>query len=447
MSFEHMCVFDWRYGSVEMRDLFKAENIVKTYIRVEQALLKGLEEAGLAPRGCSELASSCMNSVTARDVYEMEKVIGHDIASLVFKLEEVCGECGRFIHLGATSYDIVDTAWALILRDALRILKIKLRDVVSTLIDLSRRYVDVVVVGRTHGQHAAPVTMGFKFANYAYELARSYERISEAEKRVLRLKISGSVGTMASWGDRGFVIERTMEKELGLQAHLITTQVAPRDGFAELASVLAILASQLDRLALEIRELSRSEIGEVYESMQRVGSSAMPHKRNPVIAERISGLARIARGFVTPALENIPLMHERDLTNSSSERVLLPHLFLLIDQMLMDTIKLLSVVKVDEEAARRNLELSRGAIYSEILLTKLIEKGWSRRRAYFKVREVVESIKPGETLIDSVLRDPELSSMFNREELVEFLNPSYATRSVRGIVERTLRYVEELLNR
>jgi adenylosuccinate lyase len=447
MSFEHMCVFDWRYGSSEMRDLFKAENIVKTYIRVEQALLKGLEEAGLAPRGCSELASSCMNSVTARDVYEMEKVIGHDIASLVFKLEEVCGECGRFIHLGATSYDIVDTAWALILRDALRILKIKMRNVVSTLIDLSRRYVDVVVVGRTHGQHAAPVTMGFKFANYAYELARSYERISEAEKRVLRLKISGSVGTMASWGDRGFVIERTMEKELGLQAHLITTQVAPRDGFAELASVLAILASQLDRLALEIRELSRSEIGEVYESMQRVGSSAMPHKRNPVIAERISGLARIARGFVTPALENIPLMHERDLTNSSSERVLLPHLFLLIDQMLMDTIKLLSVVKVDEEAARRNLELSRGAIYSEILLTKLIEKGWSRRRAYFKVREVVESIKPGETLIDSVLRDPELSSMFNREELVEFLNPSYATRSVRGIVERALRYVEELLNR
>jgi adenylosuccinate lyase len=430
-----------------MRDLFKAENIVKTYIRVEQALLKGLEEAGLAPRGCSELASSCMNSVTARDVYETEKVLGHDIASLVFKLEEACGECGRFIHLGATSYDIVDTAWALILRDALRILKIKLRDVVSTLIDLSRRYIDVVVVGRTHGQHAAPVTMGFKFANYAYELARSYERISEAEKRVLRLKISGSVGTMASWGERGFAIERTMEKELGLQAHLITTQVAPRDGFAELASILAILASQLDRLALEIRELSRSEIGEVYESMQRVGSSAMPHKRNPVIAERISGLARIARGFVTPALENIPLMHERDLTNSSSERVLLPHLLLLIDQMLMDTIKLLSVVKLDEEAARRNLELSRGAIYSEILLTKLIEKGWSRRRAYFKVREVVESIKPGETLIDSVLRDPELSSMFNREELVEFLNPSYATRSVRGIVERTLRYVEELLNK
>lgn len=447
MSFEHACVFDWRYGSSEMRDLFKAENIVKTYIRVEQALLKGLEEAGLAPRGCSELASSCMNSVTARDVYETEKVLGHDIASLVFKLEEACGECGRFIHLGATSYDIVDTAWALILRDALRILKIKLRDVVSTLIDLSRRYIDVVVVGRTHGQHAAPVTMGFKFANYAYELARSYERISEAEKRVLRLKISGSVGTMASWGERGFAIERTMEKELGLQAHLITTQVAPRDGFAELASILAILASQLDRLALEIRELSRSEIGEVYESMQRVGSSAMPHKRNPVIAERISGLARIARGFVTPALENIPLMHERDLTNSSSERVLLPHLLLLIDQMLMDTIKLLSVVKLDEEAARRNLELSRGAIYSEILLTKLIEKGWSRRRAYFKVREVVESIKPGETLIDSVLRDPELSSMFNREELVEFLNPSYATRSVRGIVERTLRYVEELLNK
>ncbi|MEM2025957.1 MAG: lyase family protein, partial [Desulfurococcaceae archaeon] len=275
---EHVCVFDWRYGSQEARRLFTVANIVRTYVNVEVALLKGLVLAGLAPARCYEEIKECEEKLKPVEIYEMELLTGHDIASLAFILGERCGECGKFIHLGATSYDIVDTAWALILREALLIIKDKLKRVINTLIDLAEKYVDDYVIGRTHGQHALPITFGFKFANYAYELSRSYERLIELENRLVKLKMSGSVGTMASWGEKGILIEEMVGKELCLEPHPITTQVAPRDSFAELAVDLAILGSQLDRLALEARELSRTEIGEIYEAVQRIGSSAMPHK-------------------------------------------------------------------------------------------------------------------------------------------------------------------------
>ncbi len=445
MTLDHVCVFEWRYGSPEMRRLFTVENTVNKYIEVELALLRALEETGIAPVGCSEKIAECAKKVTSKGIYELENIIGHDIASLVFLLEESCGECGRYIHYGATSYDIIDTAWALILRDAFSILKEKLRRIVFTLGEYARKYADLVVVGRTHGQHATPVTMGFKFANYAYELVRSYERIIEAEKRSVRLKVSGSVGTMPIWGEKGFAVERAISRELCLKPHLISTQVAPRDGLAEITATLAILASQLDRLALEVRELSRTEIGELYEAVERVGSSTMPHKRNPVTAERISGLAKLARSLVITALENIPLMHERDLTNSSSERVLIPHVFLVLDQMLEDTLRLLRSIRVDEEAVKRNLDLTRGAVFSELLLAKLIEKGWSRSKAYYKVKELTESIKPGETLINAVLRDQDLSKILTRGELEETLNSEFAVRAVKMIIERALNYVEKIL--
>jgi adenylosuccinate lyase len=257
---EHICVFEWRYGSEEMRRLFLAESIVKRYIDVEVAVMRGLEEAGIAPRGCAEAMRRCVEGVRPEEVYEREAVTGHDIASLAYIIGERCGECGRFAHLGATSYDIVDTAWALIIRDALRIVKERLWRVVEMLIEYAERYRDVVMVGRTHGQHAVPITLGFKFANYIYELSRSLERLCEAEKRIVRSKVSGAVGTMAAWGGRGLVVESVASKMLGLEPHTISTQVAPRDSFAELVTDLAILASQLDRFALEVRELSRTEM-------------------------------------------------------------------------------------------------------------------------------------------------------------------------------------------
>lgn len=443
---EYVCALDWRYGSTEVKKLFTVANIVKTYVDVELALIKALGVAGLAPLHCYSEVKECVKELKAEEIYEMEAKTGHDIASLAFILGNRCGECGKYIHFGATSYDIVDTAWALILREALKLVREKLRQILSVLLDYARKHIDDYVIGRTHGQHALPITFGFKFANFAYELSRSYERLAETERRIVKLKMSGSVGTMASWGDRGDMIEELVGKELCLEPHPITTQVAPRDAYAELATTLAILGSQLDRFALEIRELSRTEIGEIYEAVERVGSSAMPHKRNPVTAERISSLAKVIRGLAFSALENIPLMHERDLTNSASERIIIPHIIIIVDQMLEDTLKLLRTIKVDIGASRRNLEITRGAIYSEIIVSELVKRGWHRNAAYEKLRRIISSMSESDTLLSAIMKDGELSKYFTEEELRNIMTPEYTTKNIRKIIERTLNYVRNVMS-
>jgi len=440
---EHICVFEWRYGSEEMRRLFLAESIVKRYIDVEVAVMRGLEEAGIAPRGCAEAMRRCVEGVRPEEVYEREAVTGHDIASLAYIIGERCGECGKFAHLGATSYDIVDTAWALIIRDALRIVKERLWRVVEMLIEYAERYRDVVMVGRTHGQHAIPITLGFKFANYIYELSRSLERLCEAEKRIVRSKVSGAVGTMAAWGGRGLVVESVASKMLGLEPHTISTQVAPRDSFAELVTDLAILASQLDRFALEVRELSRTEIGEIYEAGKRIGSSTMPQKRNPVTAERISGLAKVVRAFTITALENIPLMHERDLTNSSSERILIPHTLLAIDQMLLDMEKLLKTLYIDEEAIERNLKLSKGTIMAEAVMIKLVEKGMPRHEAHKLLSELALTVG-NEDFYAVLIRNEIVRKYLTPEEIAKILDPRSYLGNYKELIDRAVSYAKNV---
>ncbi|MEM4789540.1 MAG: adenylosuccinate lyase [Ignisphaera sp.] len=443
---DRVCVLDWRYGSEEMRNLFRAESIVRRYVVVEKALIYGLARAGIAPEECIKTVEVCSENVLAEDVYAKEKELGHDIASLAYLLGEKCGECGRYIHLGATSYDIVDTVWALIINDALSIVMYRLRKVIEALSNMAIEHSKTLMVGRTHGQHALPITFGFKLANYVYELARSYERLCECRKRVIRGKMSGAVGTMAAWGDKGLAVEKYAMEYLGLEPHAISTQVVPRDGFAELVSNLAILGCQLDRFALEIRELSRPEIGEVYEAVKRIGSSTMPHKRNPVTAERISGLAKVLRSLVGIALENIPLMHERDLTNSSSERILIPHAFLIIDQMLIDMEKLLSVIYVDKEAMKRNLGLGRGSIMAEAVMVKLVEKGMPRYLAHKKLQEIAIAISGNEDFLEKLLKDEEISRLFTREELENIINYANYVGQNENLIGRAIAYAKTVLN-
>lgn len=428
-----------------MRKLFTAEDIVHRYIEVEKALMVGLSKAGIAPAECVDVMERCGKEVTAEEVYAKERELGHDIASLAYVLGERCGECGKYVHLGATSYDIVDTVWALILRDALSIVMTRLKNIIAKLMDMATKFSDVIMIGRTHGQHALPITFGFKIANYVYEFARSYERLCECKKRVVRGKMGGAVGTMAAWGNKGLEVERYAMEYLGLEPHAITTQIVPRDGFAELISNLAILASQLDRFALEVRELSRPEIGEVYEAAQRVGSSTMPHKRNPVIAERISGLAKVARSLVLTALENIPLLHERDLTNSSSERIVIPHVFLIMDQMLMDMERLISVLHIDTEAMKRNLELSRGTIMAEAVMVKLVEKGMPRHIAHRKLQKLVTDMDREESFLDRLFRDEEIKSMFTRKELEKIVDHKEYLGQYKNLISRALDYAKNAL--
>lgn len=441
-----ICPLDWRYGSEEMRKVFSRESIVRYRIRVEIALLNALKKYNYVSDEDIKRIEEISKSINLNEIDEIEKRVGHDVMAMVIWLAEKAGNSGRFIHFGATSYDIVDTAYALMFKDALNIVKNKLYRILDRLVVLALKYKNTVMIGRTHGQHALPITFGFKLANYVYELGRSLERINDTEKRLLKVKISGAVGTMAAWGDKGLEIEKSVSEYLGLPPHEISTQIAPRDAFAELVSDIAILASQLDRFAIEVRELMRPEIGELIEGVgNRVGSSTMPHKENPVTSEKISGLAKILRGLCFTELENIPLWHERDLTNSSSERIIIPHVFLILDEMLDSFAELLDNLIIDQERMKNNLQITKGLIMAENLMIHLTLKGLPRHKAHEIVmklsREAQREKKP---LLDLALLDPEVSKYFNKAELEEILDPLNYLGQTEKLIDRAIKYYESL---
>lgn len=432
-----------------MRKLLTVESIVKKMVEVEVALSKALEKVGIAPPGSSRVVEEAAKEVSSIEVYELEKKLGHEVYALAKILESKSGPSGSHVHLGATSNDIVDTAWSLIIRDALEILESKLVRVILEFREYALKYRDYVMVGRTHGQHALPITLGFKFANYVYEFTRSFERIKSCKSRVLRGKIGGAVGTMAAWKDKGLEVERITLEMLGLEPHPIATQVAPRDGYAELGAALAILASQIERFSLEVRELSRPEIGELIEDHSgKIGSSTMPHKNNPVLAEKICGLARLIRGYSTSLLENIPLWHERDLSNSSFERVVLPHLLLAVDEILESTLKLLRILRVDSKRMIENLELTGKTNLSEAVMVKLVEKGMSRSEAYELVKKLVDkAVVEGKSLVEVLASTPEILSLMSEEEIRECLDASRYLGSYDKLIERAIRYSVKVLGR
>ncbi|ALU11756.1 adenylosuccinate lyase [Ignicoccus islandicus DSM 13165] len=437
-----VCPFEWRYGSDEMRKIWSLQNRLKVMVEIERALLKALVEAGLIPRVNYEELRKV--EVNPREVLELERELKHDVMAFTEALRsKLDPETGKYVHLGATSYDIVDTAWALQIRDALALIYDKLKRVIEKLSCMAIEYKDLVSLGRTHGQWALPITIGFKFANYVYELTRSYERLRETERRVVRLKMSGAVGTMAAWGGKGLLIEKIVAEELGLEPHVISTQVAPRDGFAELISNLAILSSVLDRFALEVRELSRPEISEIVEGVEKgqVGSSTMPHKANPIISEKISGLAKVARGLVVSELENVPLWHERDLTNSSSERIIIPHQFLILDEQLESMLKLLRKLIVNRDAIRRNLEKAGCVNLAERVMVYLtLRKGLARNDAH---KLVMNSVREYGSLEEAL--KGELGKYLSESELKELCDPTTYLGNVSEIIDRTIRYAEETL--
>lgn len=384
-----------------MRALFTPKSFVETYLEVERALVCALEELGVAERGCCEAVGRAR--VKPEEVYELERKTGHDILSLVSLLEERSG-C-RFVHYGATSNDVIDTAWALLIGRALGVIKRKAREVGSLLAGLADRYKGLEMVGRTHGQWAEPITLGFKFANYYYELYIACRQLSLAEE-LIKAKIGGAVGTMAAWGELGPRLRELVAKRLGLSYHPISTQVAPRESFAILAFSLALLASVFERLAVEVRELSRPEIGEVIE--RGGGSSAMPHKANPTTSERVVSLARYVRALVDVALENVALWHERDLTNSANERVWIPEAFLAVDEILEGARRVLQNVHIDEERIRENLGRALPYILTEFHMNRMVREGASRAEAYSKargIRAVTDDYKrwPVEKLVEDAL--------------------------------------------
>ncbi|MGC8936136.1 MAG: adenylosuccinate lyase [Candidatus Methanomethylicaceae archaeon] len=437
-----------RYGSAEMKRLFEEEYRLQRMLDVEVALAEALAELGEIPRDAADVIrrKAIVSLVTPEKVKAREKKTRHDIMAMVEVLAEECGEYGKYVHWGATSYDIVDTAWGIIFKEAISILEERLVDLRDLLCHLALENKKTIMVGRTHGQHATPITLGFKMAVYAAEAGRNLERLREIKKRLILGKMSGAVGTMASQGEKALEIERRVMEKLGLRPAEITTQIICRDRIAEFVCWAAITASSLDRISTEIRNLQRTEILELAEGFDmrgQVGSSTMPHKQNPVDCEKVSGLAKVMRGLVVPSLENVPLWHERDLTDSSSERFVIPMSFIILDEMLITMNRVLSNIRIFPENMRRNLELSKGAILTEAVMMALAKKGMGRQKAHEILREVsMAAFKDGVSIKDALLRRPDIREYLTEREIEELMKPENYLGKVEELIDRAVGYAK-----
>jgi adenylosuccinate lyase len=418
-----------RYGTVEMRRIFEEETRVQKMLDVEAALALAHSQVGNIPRKDAEkiAATASLQYVKLTRIKAIEKEIKHDVAALVRALAEACGSSGAHVHLGATSYDIVDTANALQLKDAMVIIEKKLSCLKSVLQEKTIQYKSTVMIGRTHGQHALPITLGFKFAVWACEISRHIQRLSDCRKRVLVGKMSGAVGTQAGLGEHAARIQELVMERLGISAAEISTQIVQRDRYAELFCLLALIASSLENFATEIRELQRPEIGELFESFEvekQVGSSTMPHKRNPETCERVCGLARIVRSLAVPALENVVTWHERDLTQSSAERFIFPEACILVDYLLHLMGNIVVNLLVDEQRMLRNLDLTQGRAMSEAVMIALTRKGVDRQEAHELLRKLtVKSEVEKRHFREVLLADKFVRSKLNEREIDAVLNP------------------------
>lgn len=396
---------------------------------VEAALAWAHAEVGNIPRSDADkiISMASTKHVKLTRIKEIEREIKHDVMAIVKALAEVCGKSGAYVHFGATSYDIVDTANALQLKEALELIEKRLNSLEEVLMEKAVQHRETIMIGRTHGQHALPITLGFKFAVWMREISRHIERLRQCKERALVGKMSGAVGTQAGLGANAIKVQELVMQRLGIKPADISTQIIQRDRHAEIVCLLALIAASLENFATEIRELQRPEIGELaepFEVERQVGSSTMPHKRNPETCERICGLARIVRSLVVPALENVTTWHERDLTQSSAERFIFPEACILVDYMLFLMTGIIANLHVNEKRMRENLTLTQGRAMSEAVMIALTRKGVSRQEAHELLRKLaVKSESEGRSFKEVLLGDKTVSSKLSAEEIDEALDP------------------------
>jgi adenylosuccinate lyase len=443
-----------RYGTPEMRRVFEEEARLQRMLDVEAALVWALAEVGEISKNAAEeiMQKASTKYVKLERVKEIEKVIKHDVMAVVEALGEVCGESGGVVHFGATSNDINDTATALQFKDGLEILTPKLDKLEKILMDKAQKYRDTIMIGRTHGQHAIPITLGLKFAVWMREISRHIERIRQCKERVLTGKMTGVVGTQAGFGVRGIEIQRLVMSKLGLRPVEVSTQIVQRDRYAELICIFAIIASTLEKFATEIRELQRPEIGELSEAFdveKQVGSSTMPHKVNPVTSERICGLAKVMRSLVTPALENIPTWHERDLTQSSCERIIIPTAFILLDYMVMLMNQVLENLQVNEQRMIANMDATQGRFMSESVMLAATRKGMNRQDAHEALRKAaMKSMMEKRPFKEVLMEEASVRRYLTHEEIEKALNPkNYLGTTAEQIENAVKKTVQERVRR
>ncbi|MCX7964223.1 MAG: adenylosuccinate lyase [Candidatus Sumerlaea chitinivorans] len=427
-----------RYSTPEMTELWSEQSKFAAWLEVELAACEAWHELGQIP--LEELETIRERAAfTVERIEKIEKTVHHDVIAFTTCLAEHIGPASRFVHMGLTSNDVVDTAQALRLKRAGELILAEVEGVLATLRRLALEHKHRVVIGRTHGVHAEPITLGLKFLLYYAEMQRNAERLRSAFEQVAVGKISGAVGTYAHTGPE---LEALVCRRLGIASAPVATQVIQRDRHAQLVCALAICASTIEKIATEIRHLQRTEVRELEEPFRagQKGSSAMPHKRNPVKCEQLTGLARLLRGYVVTALENNALWHERDISHSSTERVILPDATTLLHYMLRQIRGVLEGLHYYPENMQRNLELTRGLIYSQRALLALVEHGLSREEAYEIVqRAAMETWADSNVTFQERLRaEPRVRAALSDEKLAAIFDPTAFLRHVDHIFERVL---------
>jgi adenylosuccinate lyase len=436
-----------RYGSSEIRRIFEEEDRLRYQLEFEAQVALSQGKLKIIPvkasREIARVARS--NKITTKKIKELESISEHDTASLVQAISEYCSPSTRpWIHYGLTSNDVVDTSTSMQLREAFEIIEPKIFKLISLLINRVRKYDSLPSVGRTHGQHASIISFGLKFAIWANELSYHIERIEEGKKRFLLCKTLGVVGTGSVMGSKALDVQDNVAKVLGLFSIEAATQVIPRERLAEVQFIISLIGSSLDKMAIEIRNLQRTEIGEVEEPFKKgqLGSSAVPVKRNPIKSERISSLARILRSFSNIAQENISLWHERDLSNSANERFTIPMGIILLDEMINNMIRVIEGLTVSSQRILDNINKTKGRIFAEFILEALVKKGIPRMKAYDSIQRVAfETIVDDRNFKDAIMRDPSIGEYLNKNELRTIFDANShlaaSTRIIKNVIKRT----------
>lgn len=405
-----------RYSLPEMKRVWSEETRYRKWLDIELAVCRAWSKLGKIPEKFIKKIEKNV-SLNIERIRELERVTRHDMLAFIESINENLGEEARYIHMGLTSSDVKDTALALQLKDAVNLLLKDLSELKEVLAEKARIHKETIMVGRTHGVHGEPVSWGLKVAIWYAEIERHLERLQRVKASISTGKISGAVGTYASIDPR---VEEMVCEELGLKPAPVSNQIIQRDRHAELLNTLALIAASLEKFATEIRNLQRTDILEVEEGFRRgqKGSSAMPHKKNPIVCERISGLARVVRGNVIPGLEDIALWHERDLTHSSVERIILPDSTILLDYMLNKFKMVMEELVVNKDQMEANLERTRGLLFSQRVMLALVDKGLKREEAYeLAQRNALSAWEEEADYRKLVQNDPEITSHLSKEEL------------------------------
>ncbi len=427
-----------RYSRKELKQIWEDKNRYRIWLEIELAAAEAMENLKIIPKGIVKKVKS-KSKINVEKIESIENQVRHDVIAFLTSIVQKTGKEGRFLHKGMTSSDVLDTAFNLQLKQSGLILLDDINRLLKSIRKQAIKHKYTLTIGRSHGIHAEPTTFGLKMLTFYAEFSRNYDRLNNAIKEISTCAISGAVGTFANIDPR---VEKFVAKKLKLNVEPVSTQIIPRDRHAYFFSVLGIIASSIERFAVEIRHLQKTEVSEVEEFFKnkQMGSSAMPHKKNPVLSENLTGLARLIRSNVIPALENVALWHERDISHSSVERNIGPDSTVTLDFALNRLNEIVKSMKVNSKNMKKNLDLTKGLFFSQRILLELTSKGLKRETAYRIVQKcAMKSLENNTSFYDSLFKNKEIVSKIPVNSLKKLFNFNYHTRKIDVIFKRVLR--------